>query len=128
MVTDPSSSPFQIERSVEFFCLPAVAASQDTELLTYIWEFQRNSEFINSFFFSGQNLTHVQHYLSFRFIWFFCKVYSDRSNTHLVALGSKLAEYHGKLPPCTSAFELVCTNETHYYWFAIHANNGNDAR
>ena len=88
-MTIPSTGPFLTERNVEFFCH---VDPQPPEPVIYNWEFQRNAQFSSSYLFTGQNLSHIQQYLSFRFIWFFCKVYS---NGTLVAVGSKLAEYHG---------------------------------
>ena len=97
VLTNPSSGPFLTNTVVGFFCF---VDPQPPDPVTYNWEFQRNAEFSISDLFPGQNLSHIQLYLSFRFIWFFCKVYS---NDTLVAVGSKLAEYHGK-----SLVHVVC--------------------
>ena len=103
VVTTPSSGPFLTNMVVEFLCL---IDPTPPEPVTYSWEFQRNAQFSSSDLFAGQRLSHIQLFLSFRFIWYFCKIYS---NDTLVAVGNKLVEYYGKLLLCC----VVCA--------AVHA-------
>ena len=89
VVTTPSSGPFLTNVVVEFLCL---IDPTPPEPVTYNWEFQRNTQLLSSSLFTGQRFSSIQWDVSFRFIWYFCKVYS---NDTLVAVGNKLVEYHG---------------------------------
>lgn len=92
-MTNPADGPFQIQQDVQYFCSLDGESSADTTAV-YYWEFKRNGAPYDSTLRNSQNLTQRLGRLSFRFIWFFCKVFV---NSTLMVLGSTLAEYQGMI-------------------------------